>query len=73
MNMYDSDWLNNEDDWPIPEQDKVRQESQTHTAGRKKGGVRSFQQIQREARRAWCTETRYQPMRHSTDKKYGLI
>ena len=41
--------VNKEADWPIAEKDKVRQESQTEKAGRKKGGVGSGQPHTEEA------------------------
>ena len=34
VNMYYSDWFNEEAGWPKAQQDKVRQESQTGNAGR---------------------------------------
>ena len=36
-------WFNKEADWPIAEQDKVRQESQIENARKEKGRVRSLQ------------------------------
>ena len=36
------DWLNKETDWPIAEQNKVRQESQTENDGKKRGRVRGI-------------------------------
>ena len=58
VNINHCDSFNKEADGPIAEQDKVRQESQTENAGKKKGRVRSHQKMQREARWACHTEKR---------------
>lgn len=49
VTMYRYDWFNEEADWPMTKQDKVRRDSQTGNDG-KKGGVRNCKQMQREAR-----------------------
>lgn len=38
--MYYSHWSNKKANWPIAEQDRNRQKSQTENEGKKKGGVR---------------------------------
>ena len=66
--------VNKDADWPVAEQNKVGQESQTENAGKEKGrGVCSRQQMQREARWTCCTEKRYQATWQTIDKKYVLI
>lgn len=40
MNMHHCFWFRKETDWPIVEQDKVKQESQTDNPKRKKGRTR---------------------------------
>ena len=37
--MYHSHWSNKNTDWPVAEQYRNRQESQTQDQGKKKGGV----------------------------------
>lgn len=36
------DWFNKQAEWPIAEQDKVRQDSQTENDGMRKGRVREL-------------------------------
>ena len=40
VNICCYDWFNKQTDWPVDEQDKVRQEGQTENDGMRKGEVR---------------------------------
>ena len=71
MKICPCDWFNKQADWPIGEQNKDRQESQTQNAG-KKGKVRSHQPGT-EGEGDECTMLKkVLPMWQSKNKECGL-